>query len=137
VRFPSIRLEHVQFIAADQAKKCKDAGIILSMQPNFNADSSDYADRLIPRHRAENDPFRMLIDEAGFVPGEDLLFGSDGMPHGAEYALRCSLSPEFEGQRLSLGEFEAGYGAARGIEGTGSAFSLDEASGSIQRQDPA
>jgi predicted amidohydrolase YtcJ len=134
---PSVRLEHVQFIDEIQAKRCKGAGIVLSMQPNFNADSRDYADRLIPRHRAENDPFRMLIDEAGFVPGADLLFGSDGMPHGIEYALRCGLFPEFEGQRLSLEEFEAGYGAARGIEGAGSAFMLDELSRSIRREDNA
>jgi hypothetical protein len=137
LRFPSVRLEHVQFITENQAKCCKGAGIILSMQPNFNSDSRDYADRLIPRHRAENDPFRMLIDEAGFIPGEDLLFGSDGMPHGIEYALRCSLFPDFEGQRLSLEEFEAGYGAARGIEGDGSAFLLDEGSRNIRRNDNA
>jgi len=29
----------------------------------------------------------MLIDEVDFVPGEDLNFGSDGMPHGVEPAL--------------------------------------------------
>jgi predicted amidohydrolase YtcJ len=124
-RFPSVRLEHVQFISASQARRCKESGIRLSMQPNFNSDSSDYADRLIPRHRAENDPFRMLIDEAGFVPGEDLLFGSDGMPHGPEYALRWSLFPDFEAQALSVEEFEAGYGIARGVPGQGSAFVIE------------
>jgi hypothetical protein len=56
-----------------------------------------------------NNPFRMLIDEAGFVPGKDLLFGSDGMPHGARYALESALFPPFPGQRLSLPEFVAGY----------------------------
>ncbi len=125
VEFPSVRLEHVQFMSLEQAKSCKDSGITLSMQPNFNADSCDYADRLGPRHLAENDPFRMLIDEAGFVPGEDLLFGSDGMPHGPEFALRWGLFPYYDGQILTFEELAAGFGAARGKSGEGSAFALD------------
>jgi hypothetical protein len=111
VEFPSVRLEHVQFIDAPQARRCKELGVVLSMQPNFNADSVDYADRLIPRHRAENDPFRMLIDEVGFEPGDDLVFGSDGMPHGVDEAVRSALEPAHPGQRLSLEEIEAGYAA--------------------------
>jgi hypothetical protein len=51
----------------------------------------------------------MLIDEARFVPGKDLLFGSDGMPHGAQYALESALFPPFPGQELTLDEFVAGY----------------------------
>jgi hypothetical protein len=109
--FPSVRLEHVQFISESQARRCRERGYVLSMQPNFNADSVDYADRLTPRHRAENDPFRMLIDEAGFVPGVDLVFGSDGMPHGPAEAARTALDPAYPGQRLSLEEIEAGYSA--------------------------
>ncbi len=127
VTFPSVRLEHAQFIDAEQARHCKENGIVLSMQPNFNSDSGDYADRLIPRHRAENDPFRMLIDRAGFIPGHDLVFGSDGMPHGPEYALRCCQYPDFEGQRLSIEEFEAGYGPAFGIKGEGSVIGIGPA----------
>ena len=69
IAFPSLRLEHVQFISSEQALRCKETGIVLSVQPNFNSDSRDYADRLDPRHLAQNDPFRMLIDDAGFVPG--------------------------------------------------------------------
>jgi len=133
VEFPSVRLEHVQFISLEQARSCKDSGIILSMQPNFNADSSDYADRLCPRHRAENDPFRMLIDEAGFVPGGDLLFGSDGMPHGPEFALRWGFFPSFGGQILTFGEFEAGYGAAQGMKGEGSVFAVDGEARTVRR----
>ena len=51
----------------------------------------------------------MLIDEVGFVPGEDLVFGSDGMPHGAEYALQMALFPPMPSQKLALDEFVAGY----------------------------
>lgn len=134
--FPSVRLEHVQFISPAQARQCKERGIVLSMQPNFNSDSRDYADRLVARHREENDPFRMLIDEAHFVPGKDLVFGSDGMPHGCEYALQWSLFPDCPGQRLSLGEFEAGYGPARGLKGEGAAFEIDEGARRV-RPNPA
>lgn len=107
--FPLVRLEHVQFISLRQARRARELGLVLSMQPNFNSDSVDYGDRLPPELLAENDPFRMLIDEAGFVPGKDLVFGSDGMPHGPEYALQWGLYPAFPGQRLELDEFVAAY----------------------------
>jgi hypothetical protein len=121
---PSPRIEHAQFIGLEQARRCKQLGAILSMQPNFNSDSSDYADRLMPRHREGNNPFRMLIDEAGFVPGVDLVFGSDGMPHGPECALEQSLFPVYEGQRLSPDELVAGYSPARGASGEDSTFAV-------------
>jgi predicted amidohydrolase YtcJ len=107
---PRIRMEHVQFIQPAQARRAKALGLVLSMQPNFNSDSEDYADRLGARELEANNPFRMLLDQAGFVCGEDLIFGSDGMPHGLEYALQWSLFPAFPGQRLSLEELKAGYG---------------------------
>jgi predicted amidohydrolase YtcJ len=103
-------MEHVQFIQPAQARRAKALGLVLSMQPNFNSDSEDYADRLGARELEANNPFRMLLDQAGFVCGEDLIFGSDGMPHGLEYALQWSLFPAFPGQRLSLEELKAGYG---------------------------
>jgi len=110
VSFPLVRLEHVQFIDRTQARRARDLGLVLSMQPNFNSDSQDYADRLAPAWLEVNNPFRMLIDEAGFRPGRDLIFGSDGMPHGVEYALQWSLFPLFPGQCLTTEELVAGYG---------------------------
>jgi len=110
LRFPAIRLEHVQFIDARQARRARDLGATLSMQPNFTSDSVDYADRLSPAWLAHNNPFRMLIDQIGFRPGVDLIFGSDGMPHGLEYAAAWSLFPPFPGQRLSWEELLAGHG---------------------------
>ena len=110
VSLPWIRMEHVQFITYPQALRAKALGVILSMQPNFNSDSEDYADRLGARDLEANNPFRMLLDQAGFRCGEDLLLGSDGMPHGVEYALQWSLFPAFPGQRLTPDELVAGYG---------------------------
>ncbi len=117
-RFRLIRLEHLQFIDSGQARRAKKLGAILSMQPNFSSDSSDYADRLPEPYLRRNNPFRMLIDEAGFKPGEDLIFGSDGMPDGIAYAATASLFPVYPAQHLSLDELVAGYGPARGVSGT-------------------
>ena len=126
LRFPLVRLEHVQFIDEAQAHRARDLGLVLCMQPNFSSDSRDYADRLAPHWLARNNPFRMLIDRAGFVPGQDLIFGSDGMPHGVEAALQWSLFPPHPGQRLSLDELVAGYAPDPGGSGH-SLVEIDEA----------
>jgi len=109
ITFPQLRMEHCQFIDETAAREAKEMGIILSVQPNFSTDSTIYSDRLDRRYLETNNPFRMLIDKVGYVPGENLIFGSDGMPHGVEEALRSSLFPPFPGQRLTLDEFTAGY----------------------------
>jgi len=112
--FREPRVEHLQFVDRGQARRFRDLGAVLSVQPNFNADSTDYADRLEPRHLDGNDPFRMLIDEIGFVPGKDLVFGSDGMPHGPVEGFRCGLFPPRPSQRLTEAELLNGYGTAMG-----------------------
>ena len=107
----TIRIEHAQFISEATARRAKALGLHLSMQPNFSEDSVTYAERLPADYPPNNNPFRMLIDRVGYVPGVDLYFGSDGMPHGAPEALRQSLFPEggHDGQVLMLDEFVAGY----------------------------
>jgi hypothetical protein len=117
--FPRVRMEHAQFITLSQAIRAKGLGVILSMQPNFSSDSVDYPDRLGPRDLEANNPFRMLIDQAGFTCGQDLILGSDGLPHGVEYAFQWTLFPPYPGQRLSPEELVAGYGLAP--EGQGQA----------------
>jgi predicted amidohydrolase YtcJ len=113
-----IRIEHAQMLDLDLARRAKAMGVCLSMQPNFTSDSVDYGDRLDVRYCHENNPFRMLIDELGFVAGKDLIFGSDGMPHGVEFALQQSLFPAFDQQRLTLDEFVAGYCVTDESKGT-------------------
>jgi predicted amidohydrolase YtcJ len=107
----TIRIEHAQFISEATARRANALGLHLSMQPNFSEDSVAYEERLPAGYPANNNPFRMLIDRVGYVPGVDLYFGSDGMPHGASEALRQSLFPEggHDGQVLTLDEFVAGY----------------------------
>lgn len=104
-----IRLEHTQFITEKQAKKARDLNLVLSMQPNFNMDTVDYADRLTKAYCERNDPFRMVIDKAGFTPGKNLILGSDGMPTGVFGSLAQSLFPPAPGQKLTLDEYVAGY----------------------------
>ncbi len=109
IELPEIRIEHAQFIDEDTAEKAKSLGITLSMQPNFSLDSDHYSDRLSGKYLKMNNPFRMLIDKVGFVPGKDLILGSDGMPHGVEAALKSSLFPPYPSQKLTLNEFKEGY----------------------------
>jgi predicted amidohydrolase YtcJ len=106
---PETRIEHCQFISRESAVKAKSLGIALCMQPNFSFESDFYKDRLPEKFLALNNPFRMLVDEAGYIPGKDLLFGSDGMPHGIQHALESALFPPFPGQKLLLSELVAGY----------------------------
>jgi predicted amidohydrolase YtcJ len=106
---PEVRIEHAQLIDRPTAARTKNLGLVLSMQPNFSTDSVDYRDRLDDQYCRANNPFRMLIDEISFEPGRDLIFGSDGMPHGIEFALQQSLFPSLESQRLTIEEFKAGY----------------------------
>jgi predicted amidohydrolase YtcJ len=108
-RAPEIRIEHAQLISEEQANIAIDLGIKLCMQPNFSSDSSDYADRLDQAYCIGNNPFRMLIDKIGYTPGENLLLGSDGMPHGIESAARNSFFPAIPSQQLSIPEFTAAY----------------------------
>jgi predicted amidohydrolase YtcJ len=112
-----IRIEHAQLISERAARRAKALGIRLCMQPNFSDDSVDYADRLPDGYPERNNPFRMLIDQVGYVPGVDLLFGSDGMPHGVREGLRQSLFPHYAGQKLTLEEFTAGYCSTEGGAG--------------------
>jgi predicted amidohydrolase YtcJ len=114
VSMPAVRLEHVQFISEPQARRARDLGLVLSMQPNFSADTLDYTDRLDATRLEVNNPFRMLLDRVGFQPGKDLILGSDGMPQGLEAALRWGLFPPCPGQRLTLEELLAGYGTCPG-----------------------
>jgi len=95
-KIPKTRIEHAQFIDKETAMEANSLGITLSMQPNFSLDSKHYSDRLSEKYLKKNNPFRMLIDEVGFVPGKDLLFGSDGLPYGVKEALETSLFPEYE-----------------------------------------
>ncbi|MFP4143388.1 MAG: amidohydrolase family protein [Thermoplasmata archaeon] len=109
LQIPDIRIEHAQFIGKKTAELASSLDMTLSMQPNFSIDSKNYSDRLPENYLKKNNPFRMLIDEVGFVPGEDLIFGSDGLPYGVSEAVKNALYPSYEDQRLTLDELRRGY----------------------------
>lgn len=110
--YSEVRIEHAQLITRKDALAARKMGISLCMQPNFSIDSAVYRERLGEQRAELNNPFRMLIDDVGFEPGIDLLFGTDGMPHGAEYAIRQGLEPPCSGQQLTLEELAAGFSGA-------------------------
>ncbi|MCF7790628.1 MAG: amidohydrolase family protein [Victivallales bacterium] len=109
IKLPCMRIEHAQYISPEVALKCKKLGIVLSMQINFSEESILFKGKLTDECLKKNNPFRMLIDQAGYIPGVDLIFSSDGMPHGAKCALQNGLFPPLESQKLTLDEFIAGY----------------------------
>ncbi len=108
-KLPFFRIEHAQFIEKEDALHAKKLNMILSMQPNFNSDSVWYRDRLDDSQILKNNPFRMLIDEIGFKPGIDMIFGSDGMPHGIDEAFKWCSKSEISSQKLSEDEIIKGY----------------------------
>ncbi|MCP4176745.1 MAG: amidohydrolase family protein [bacterium] len=110
INIPSIRIEHAMFITKEQAERCKKLGLILSMQPNFSYDAVVYKDILTPETKAKLNPFRMLIDEVGFTPGEDLIFGTDGMPQGIREAWELDhYKGAPDSQNLTWDEFTRGF----------------------------
>lgn len=108
---PRTRIEHALFINEALARKAKKLGIKLCMQPGFSWDSSlfGYHDRLSEDFLRQSNPFRMLIDKVGFIPGQDLIFGSDGMIHDASFQLSYGLFPRYQEQQLTIDEFVSGY----------------------------
>lgn len=107
--FSEVRLEHAQLLTPEDAALARRLGLMLCMQPNFSVDSVVYRERLGTERAERNNPFRMLIDEVGYEPGIDLLFGTDGMPHGAEFVIQQAVSPPVPGQQLTLAELSAGF----------------------------
>ena len=108
---PGTRMEHCLFIDEKSARKAKQLNIQLCMQPGFSWDSGPegYYDRLSANFLSQANPFRMLIDETGFIPGKNLILGSDGMLHDAFFQLSYALFPKYLKQALTLDEFTAGY----------------------------
>lgn len=107
--FSEIRIEHAQLITQPDAALARKLGISLCLQPNFSIDSVSYRERLGGKRAERNNPLRMLIDDVGYEPGIDLLFGTDGMPHGATFAIEQGLVPPHAGQQLTLSELAAGF----------------------------
>lgn len=97
------RIEHFELPRESQWERVKQAGLYVSMQPNFTANwsgpSSLYVDRLgLERDRMSN-PLRPIYDA-----GIPLAFGSDGMPPSPLYGLHGAIHGAYPGQRLTIEE---------------------------------
>ena len=120
------RIEHFELPQESQWERVKQAGLYVSMQPNFTANwsgpNSLYVDRLgLERDRMSN-PLRPIYDA-----GIPLAFGSDGMPPSPLYGLHGAIHGAYPGQRLTIEEAIACYTAG----GARFAFEEDD-KGSLQ-----
>lgn len=102
------RLEHVELIREDQIEKCKELGLVLSMQPNFvgewGAPGGMYEKRLPPKYYTGNNPIKTVLDKE--VP---LAFGSDSMPFGPLYGIESAVSHPCKNSRITLNRAITAY----------------------------
>ena len=83
IRFKGHRIEHAEMIDSYQAKRVKDMGITLCVQPNFNPVFMQTYIKALGENRAHRmNPLKML-DEMGV----NMIFGSDMMPFDLEVGL--------------------------------------------------
>ena len=73
-KIPYIRIEHAMFITEDIATQCKNEGPHFINAAKLSFDSLLFKGKLTDEHLAKNNPFRMLIDKVGYIPGENLFF---------------------------------------------------------------
>ena len=83
IRFNGHRIEHAEMIDSYQAKRVKDMGIVLCVQPNFNPVFMQTYIKALGEDRAHRmNPLKMLHEM-----GVNMIFGSDMMPFNPEVGL--------------------------------------------------
>ncbi len=101
------RIEHFELPTEEHLERAARLGVIASMQPNFvqwSGPGSLYEERLGPERDRRIDPHRQVLERE--IP---LAFGSDGMPFGPLYGIRCVLEAPQEPQRLTMEEALRAY----------------------------
>lgn len=112
---PGPRIEHAELLSASARGRAGEAGVFLSMQPNFTAQWQNggglYEQMLGPERALALNPYRDAHRSGR------LLFGSDTMPIGPLLGLRGACCHPDPAQRLSLLEAIEAYtaGSARGV----------------------
>jgi len=93
------RIEHAEFMGHEELDAVRDAGLVLSMQPNFvrnwGGEGGLYQRRLGPERWRRHNPFRTIVSA-----GIPLVFGSDGMPAGPLYGLRGAVHHPVAGESI-------------------------------------
>jgi len=107
------RIEHFELPREDHLDRVAKLGLCLSMQPNFtgrwSGPNSMYERKLGAGRDRRSNPHRLALER-----GIPLAFGSDSMPMGPLYGIRCLLEAPYPDQRLPLAEAIAGYTEAGG-----------------------
>jgi predicted amidohydrolase YtcJ len=101
------RIEHFELATPEQIQRCKEMGIIASMQPNFlewSGAGKLYEMRLGTERDRRIDPHRLVLER-----GAPLAFGSDGMPFGPLFGVHSAVNASYESQRLSVEEALRAY----------------------------
>jgi len=99
------RIEHAELLLEEDAKRSKEYGLVMSMQPNFvwrwgMIDVNGMYEQRLGREKTMiNNPFRWVLDNNML-----LIFGSDGMPLGPIYGIKGAIFHPNKEQRLSLEE---------------------------------
>lgn len=104
------RIEHFELVTPKQIERCRELGVIASMQPNFlqwSGCEKLYETRLGKQRDARIDAHRLVLERD--LP---LAFGSDGMPFGPLQGIHWAVNAPHESQRLSVEE--ALYAYTRG-----------------------
>jgi len=104
------RIEHGELVSDEQIERARDAGLMLSMQPNFIGNWSgpgSMNERRLGRDRDErSNPLRHVLDG-----GAPLAFGSDGMPVSPLYGIHSAANGPYPAQRISVEEALSAYTA--------------------------
>ncbi len=98
---PFVRIEHAELGADSHIDRLLERGVLLGMQPNFagnwGADGGLYHTRLGNARARKMNPFRSLVDA-----GVAVCFGSDVMPAGPLYGIRCAVEHPVASERLPV-----------------------------------
>jgi len=101
------RIEHFELPTEQHLERAARLGVVASMQPNFvqwSGPGSMYEKRLGPERDRRMDPHRWVLER-----GIPLAFGSDGMPFGPLYGIRCVEKAPHGPQRLTIEEALRAY----------------------------
>lgn len=95
------RVEHAEMVTQGQLETMAERGVIACFQPNFignwQGDGGLYHEALGDARRTGMNPLRSAIEA-----GVRVAFGSDGMPYGPLYGIRCATEHPDPQERLSV-----------------------------------
>ncbi len=102
------RIEHAEMVTEEQLGTMAERGVIACFQPNFignwQGDGGLYDQALGEARRRAMNPLKSALDA-----GVKVAFGSDGMPYGPLYGIRCATEHPDPTERLSVSQAIRAY----------------------------